>query len=106
MDKQKIMEWVEICLKSLGESKLSDHDALLGAQNIWANIIVYAYKEYLKVTEDKKPLTFKEVVEIELDKMANVGNAIYSSFQNIKENKDYEVKVFKFKSKENPTVIM
>jgi hypothetical protein len=68
MNIENTEKWVIHCMKGIQSFKLSDHEALLGAQNIWSNILVNAYDAYAKDNaEDIKP--FDTILEIELDKL-------------------------------------
>lgn len=61
-------KWVIHCMESIQGYKLRDSDALIGAENIWANILVNAYESYLKGKPN--PITpFDTILEIQLDKL-------------------------------------
>jgi hypothetical protein len=61
-------KWVMHCMSALKTLKLSDHEALLGAQNIWSNILVNSYEAYTK-NSPKDIIPFDKILEIELDKL-------------------------------------
>lgn len=61
----KTEEWVIECLRLIKGYKISDREALAGAENIWVNILLKTYREHARSSEN--PLEFGAVLEIQLD---------------------------------------
>lgn len=67
MSSENTEKWALKSLRSIADYKLSDAEALVGAENIWSNILLNAYDAHKKNVE--KPLEFDKVLEIQLDKL-------------------------------------
>jgi pyruvate dehydrogenase complex dehydrogenase (E1) component len=67
MSSENTETWALKALRSIADYKLSDAEALVGAENIWSNVLLNAYNAHAKNVE--KPLEFDKVLEIQLDKL-------------------------------------
>jgi hypothetical protein len=68
-EQKKTEEWALRCLNLIREYGFSDRYALIGAENIWANILCNTYESYLKSNPDAPVLAWEQVVEWQIDNL-------------------------------------
>lgn len=97
---KKTEEWALRCLNLIKEYGFSDRYALIGAENIWANILCNTYEAYIKAAIHEPLLTWEQVIELQIETLLKTAETVRQLMADqAQKNQDKNVVPFPRKAK-------
>jgi hypothetical protein len=86
------------CLNLIKEYGFSDRYALIGAENIWANILCNTYEAYINASPQEPVLSWEQVIDLQIESLLKTTETVRQLMAEAQKNKGENVIPF-------PTVV-